>query len=60
MDNWITRFRNAKTVEGEERVIIPGDPEREMTEERLKNGIPLNDKVVEDLEILSAKFNIDF
>src|SRR5688572_5424652 len=30
MDNWISRFRSAKTVEGEQRVIIPGDPEREM------------------------------
>src|SRR3954467_8759902 len=49
MDNWITRFRSAKTVEGEDRVIIPGDPEREMTYERMKLGIPLNEKVVKDL-----------
>src|SRR3954462_9917201 len=38
MDNWIRRFRSAKTVEGYESVIIPGDPEREMEAERMTNG----------------------
>ena len=60
MDNWISRFRMAKTVEGEVRVIIPGDPEREMNASRLINGIPLNPKVVEDLKALGAKLNVDF
>ena len=60
MDNWITRFRSAKTVEGEERLIIPGDPERELHELRMKGGIPLSGKVVEDLQSLGKKFNIDF
>ncbi len=60
MDNWITRFRSAKTVEGYERVIIPGDPERESEIERLKSGIPLNDKVVDDLKELAKKFQITF
>jgi LDH2 family malate/lactate/ureidoglycolate dehydrogenase len=60
MDNWISRFRSAKTIEGEERVLIPGDPEREMTEERLKNGIPVNEKVIEDLIDVGKKLGIDF
>lgn len=60
MDNWITRFRSAKTVEGEERVLIPGDPEREMSEDRMENGIPLNSKVVEDLQAIAAKYNLKF
>jgi LDH2 family malate/lactate/ureidoglycolate dehydrogenase len=60
MDNWITRFRKAKTVEGQERVIIPGDPEREMTAERLEKGIPLNQKVVEDLRELGAAMGVSF
>ncbi|MDZ7649666.1 MAG: Ldh family oxidoreductase [Cytophagales bacterium] len=30
MDNWITRFRSAKTVEGQSHLVIPGDPEREV------------------------------
>jgi L-2-hydroxycarboxylate dehydrogenase (NAD+) len=60
MDKWITRFRSAKTVDGQEKVIIPGDPEREITAERLKTGIPLNLKVVEDLIILGEKTGIPF
>lgn len=60
MDNWINRFRSAKTIEGQERVLIPGDPEREMSAQRLKEGIPLNHKVVEDLQQLGAKLGIAF
>lgn len=60
MDNWINRFRSAKTVPGEERVIIPGDPEREMHAYRMENGIPLNAKVVDDLKELGARFGRTF
>lgn len=58
MDNWITRFRSAKTVEGQEKVLIPGDPEREMSELRRVQGIPINHKVVEDLKLLGEKFSL--
>lgn len=60
MDTWIGRFRSAKTVEGEQRVIIPGDPEREAETERMARGIPLNDKVVEDLIALGEKLKVKF
>jgi LDH2 family malate/lactate/ureidoglycolate dehydrogenase len=60
MDQWIERFRVAKTAEGFEKVIIPGDPEREMEEVRLKDGIPLLGPVVNDLQYLAEKFNIAF
>ena len=58
MDNWINRFRAARPVAGQDRVMIPGDPEREMEIARLTNGIPVNDKVVEDLEGLAVKYGI--
>lgn len=60
MDNWISRFRSAKTIEGEEKLIIPGDPEREFEIDRMKSGIPLNEKVIHDLKALSRKFEIEF
>jgi len=60
MDNWIKRFRNASTIEGQERVLIPGDPEREFEEDRLKNGIPLHKAVIKDLNELGEKMNITF
>lgn len=55
MDHWIQGFRTAKTIKGEEKVLIPGDPEREMEAERLKDGIPLLDVVVNDLNELSHR-----
>lgn len=60
MDNWIERFRTAKTAEGFEKVIIPGDPEREMEKERRENGIPLLQPVVDDLVQLANKFELRF
>jgi L-2-hydroxycarboxylate dehydrogenase (NAD+) len=60
MDNWIERFRKAQPVSGKEKVLIPGDPEREMEIVRVKEGIPLNKKVEEDLRELGKKLAIDF
>ncbi len=60
MDNWIKTFRNAEPASGHERVLIPGDPERELTLERQKNGIPLHELVVEDLKKLGEIFNLEF
>lgn len=58
MDNWITTFKNSTPIEGE-KVLIPGDPERELEKERLQNGIPLLEPVVKDLKQLGNKFSIE-
>jgi LDH2 family malate/lactate/ureidoglycolate dehydrogenase len=58
MDNWIRRFRSSTPAEGHARVMIPGDPEREMEAHREQHGIPVNPKVVEDLRQLSLRFEI--
>ncbi|MBS1663982.1 MAG: Ldh family oxidoreductase [Bacteroidetes bacterium] len=60
MDNWIRRFRCATPAPGHEKVLIPGDPEREMEAERLSQGIPLLPAVVEDLQSLAKKLNVEF
>lgn len=59
MDNWIRGFRNARPIRGEEQVLVPGDPEKEFEEERMKNGIPLLEMVIEDLNKLAEKFSLD-
>jgi len=58
MDNWINRFRSAKAIEGE-KVLIPGDPEREMEAERMEKGIPLLAPVEKDLKDLGARFGVE-
>lgn len=59
MDNWLRRFRSAETVPEEEKVLIPGDPEREMEKIRGSEGIPLLDPVIRDLETLSKKYKVN-
>lgn len=58
MDKWIQRFHAAESIEGEEKVIVPGDPERMMEAERMKNGIPLIPPVVDDLKALGQKLSV--
>ena len=56
----IRRFRDTKPAEGEDRVYIPGDPEREMMEKRKREGIPLIDSVIEGLKEVADKLDISF
>lgn len=58
MDQWIHRFRTAIPVAGQDRVLIPGDPEREMELERMSSGIPLVKAVLEDLQYLAERFEV--
>lgn len=58
MDQWITRFKHAKRINEEQRVIIPGEPEYEATLHRKQHGIPLVDAVWQDLHRLATKFDI--
>lgn len=58
MDQWIERFRKAKTVKGQDRVLIPGDPEREAEVQRLKKGIPVADSVAEALREIAERFGL--
>ncbi|MGZ4048280.1 MAG: Ldh family oxidoreductase [Bacteroidia bacterium] len=58
MDKWIKTFSSSKTVEGQKKVIIPGEPEVEFEHERMRTGIPLLESVVEDLKSVGNKFGM--
>jgi L-2-hydroxycarboxylate dehydrogenase (NAD+) len=60
MDDWIETFRAAKPAEGENHVLIPGDPEREAEIRIMKEGINLVPAIREDLVKISAELGIDF
>jgi L-2-hydroxycarboxylate dehydrogenase (NAD+) len=60
MDQWLQRFRSAKTVADQPRVLVPGDTEREMEAVRLADGIPLLDIVVDDLTQVGSKLEVTF
>jgi LDH2 family malate/lactate/ureidoglycolate dehydrogenase len=59
MDNWIRRFKSATPINENQRVIIPGEPELESAAYRLKNGIPLLEPVVRDLEEVAKKLKLE-
>ncbi|MGD1891367.1 MAG: Ldh family oxidoreductase [Cyclobacteriaceae bacterium] len=59
MDQWIRTFRQAETISGEKRVLIPGDQEREQEEFRRTQGIPLHSAVIDNLKELALKFRVD-
>ncbi|SDE46106.1 malate dehydrogenase (NAD) [Mucilaginibacter pineti] len=58
LDNWINRFKSSTTVDPSQKVIIPGEPEREAEIDRAANGIPLVDAVVADLNVLAERFSL--
>ena len=58
MDQWIRRFRQAKPIDENYPVLIPGDPEREMELVRRNEGIPLLEVVWEDILSVAEKLKI--
>ena len=60
MDEWIRTFRKAEPVAGQERVIIPGDPERESEAVKRKEGITLNEKTMTGLKKTAEIFGLSF
>jgi LDH2 family malate/lactate/ureidoglycolate dehydrogenase len=60
MDEWIETFRNAKPAEGQDHVIIPGDPERENEARIMVEGIQLIPQVESDLKQIAEHFGLKF
>jgi len=60
MDKWIETMRNARPAEGQDKVLIPGDPERENEERIAREGIELLPQVVADLGIIAKKAGVKF
>lgn len=58
MDHWVDRFKSAAPTDPQQPVIIPGEPEAEAELERKKTGIPLAKPVVDDLNELAAKLQL--
>ena len=60
MDQWIRTFRKAEPVKGQERVIIPGDPERESEKEKMEKGIRISRKSFDGLVGVANDLGVDF
>jgi LDH2 family malate/lactate/ureidoglycolate dehydrogenase len=60
MDEWILTFRSAKPIDGEEKVLIPGDPEREAELRNGENGIKLVPAIKDDLVEIAMELGVEF
>ncbi len=60
MDQWIEVMRRAKPAKGQEKVLIPGDPERECEERIIREGIRLLPQVISDMSHVAQKLGINF
>jgi L-2-hydroxycarboxylate dehydrogenase (NAD+) len=60
MDEWIQTFRAAKPVAGREKVLIPGDPEREKEIRMRKEGIPILPAIAKDLKEIAREMGLEF
>ncbi len=60
MDKWIETFRAAKPAKGHDRVLIPGDPERENEERISKEGINVLVPVQKEMKEIADELGIEF
>jgi len=60
MDLWIETFRNAKPAKGCERVLIPGDIEREKEVFIRREGINVIEPVQKEVKEIADELGIDF
>jgi len=60
MDLWIETFRNAKPARDCERVLIPGDIEREKEERIRREGINVIEPVQKEVKEIADELGIDF
>jgi LDH2 family malate/lactate/ureidoglycolate dehydrogenase len=60
MDLWIETFRNAKPAIDCDRVLIPGDIEREREEQIRRDGIKVIEPVQKDMKEIADALGIDF
>jgi L-2-hydroxycarboxylate dehydrogenase (NAD+) len=60
MDEWITTFRGAKPAQGQKKVIIPGDPEREKELRISAEGISVLPAIVNDMKEIAEELGVEF
>ena len=60
MDRMIEVYHDLPKARGVTNITIPGELEWALEQERRKNGIPLDDEVIQSLKDLSKEFKVDY
>ncbi|GAC1582548.1 MAG: Ldh family oxidoreductase [Candidatus Elarobacter sp.] len=58
IDRELTAFDESAPTPGAERVMIAGQPEREFTERFRREGVPIHEKVWEDIDAMAERIGI--
>lgn len=59
VDQMIRELKELETVDGAERVVIPGEPEYEAEADRRSNGIPIHPVVVEQIREIGREVGVE-
>jgi LDH2 family malate/lactate/ureidoglycolate dehydrogenase len=60
IDHWIDTFKNSERIDNNNPILVPGEPEYLTFKERTNHGVPINNKVAEDLQSLARRFKVNF
>jgi L-2-hydroxycarboxylate dehydrogenase (NAD+) len=60
MDKWIETFRNAKPAKGREKVLIPGDIEREKEMKIRAEGISILPAIAKEMKEIADELGVEF
>lgn len=60
MDTLIDQARGVQPAKGFSKVMAPGDPEKSMSDSRLREGIPLADATIKELQELGERAGVPF
>ena len=58
MDAYIDEIKNSRKARGSDVIYLPGEMEHQKMQARLKNGIPLQAKVAEELRTIGREFGV--
>ena len=58
IDTLVAGLKGLPTVEGVDEVLVPGEPENKVSEERTRNGIPLPPGTAQKLRDVAQRFDI--
>jgi len=59
MDDWQRRLKGSRKAEGQDRIYVAGEKEFEEVERRERDGIPLQDVVLQDLKALGGEMGVE-
>lgn len=58
LETWAVRFKQSRPIDKQSPVLLPGEKEHTAYLDRIMNGIPMMETVIEDLAALSSQLEI--